>query len=164
MRKPWIAVSSILIMGLLACTNANNPEDEPLKVNQSLNQNTTKMKNFVSIIEIPIVDFSRAVAFYQTILDINIEEIDMGEDRLGLFPNEEESGSVHLIHGSDYKPSTAGTIIYLNAGDDLQIVADKIEANGGEILLPKTEIGPEMGFYALFLDTEGNKLGLYSGN
>ena len=54
------------------------------------------------------------------------------------------------------------TIVYLNGGDDLQKVAAKIEVNGGKILVPKTEIGPDMGFYAVFTDTEGNKLGLHS--
>jgi predicted enzyme related to lactoylglutathione lyase len=69
---------------------------------------------------------------------------------------------VQLINGSDYKTSADGTIVYLNGGDDLQKVADKIEANGGKVIIPKTGIAPEMGFFALFTDTEGNKLGLHS--
>jgi predicted enzyme related to lactoylglutathione lyase len=32
--------------------------------------------------------------------------------------------------------------------------------NGGKILVPKTAHADESGFFALFLDTEGNKLGL----
>ena len=42
-------------------------------------------------------------------------------------------------------------------------VTTKIAANGGQIIVPKTEMGPEMGFFAIFSDTEGNKLGLHSG-
>ena len=122
------------------------------------------MKNLISIVEIPTIDFSRAMTFYQAILDISIEQIEMDGIRMGPFPNDGESLFVQLINGSEYKPSTDGTMVYLNAGDDLQIVANKIKANGGEIVIPKTEIGPEMGFFALFTDTEGNKLGLYSRN
>ncbi len=122
------------------------------------------MKNIVSIVEIPTSDFSRAIAFYEAILDINIEKVEMDGVQMGLFPNDGEGVFVHLIHGSDYKPSSDGAIIYLNTGSDLQAVADRIEANGGEILMPKTEIGPEMGYYALFADTEGNRLGLHSEN
>jgi uncharacterized protein len=122
------------------------------------------MKNLVSIVEIPTIDFSRAVKFYQAILDINIEEIDMGGVRMGLFPGEGESVSVALINSSDYKTSVDGTIVYLSAGKDLQVVLDKIKANGGKIITPKTEISPEMGFYAMFTDTEKNKLGLHSPN
>lgn len=122
------------------------------------------MKNLISIVEIPTTDFPRAVAFYQTILDIGIEEVDMDGVQMGLFPNDGESVFVQLIHGGEYKTSANGTIVYLNAGDDLQTVANKIEANGGKIIVPKTEIGPEMGFYAMFTDTEGNKLGLHANS
>ena len=120
------------------------------------------MKNLISIVEIPTSDFSRAITFYQAILEVNIEEMEMGEVKMGMFPNDGKEIFVQLIHGSDYKPSAHGTIVYLNGGDDLQEVASKIEANGGKIIVPKTEIGPEMGFYAMFRDSEGNKLGLHS--
>ena len=122
------------------------------------------MKTLISIVEIPTSNFSRAVAFYQAILGITIEEIEMEGVRMGLFPNDGESVSVQLINGGEYKPSSDGTIVYLNGGKDLKKVADKIETNGGNIVVPKTEIGPEMGFYAMFTDTEGNKLGLHSYN
>src|SRR5688500_6682288 len=122
------------------------------------------MKNLISIFEITTADFPRAVAFYQAILDINIEETEMDGIKMGLFPNDGESVFVQLINGSEYKTSTDGTIVYLNGGDDLQKIADKIQANGGKIVVPKTEIGPEMGFFATFTDTEGNKLGLHSNN
>lgn len=122
------------------------------------------MKNLISIVEIPTADFPRAVAFYQAILDINIEETEMDGIKMGLFPNDGESVFVQLINGGEYKTSTDGTIVYLNGGDDLQKIADKIQANGGKIVVPKTEIGPEMGFFATFTDTEGNKLGLHSPN
>lgn len=82
--------------------------------------------------------------------------------KMGLFPSAGDGIAVQIINGTEYKPSTQGTVVYLNGGDDLQKVADKIEANGGRIMLPKTEIGPDMGFYAIFTDTEGNKLGLHS--
>jgi predicted enzyme related to lactoylglutathione lyase len=84
--------------------------------------------------------------------------------KMGLFPNAGEGVFVQLINGSDYKPSADGTVVYLNGGDDLQKIADKIEANGGKIVVPKTGIGPETGFFAIFTDTEGNKVGLHSSN
>jgi predicted enzyme related to lactoylglutathione lyase len=122
------------------------------------------MKKLISIVEIPTADFRRAVAFYQTILGINIEEAEMDGIKMGLFPSDGEGVFVQLINGSDYRPSTNGTIVYLNGEDDLQKIADKVELNGGKIIVPKTEIGPEMGFFALFADTEGNKLGIHSSN
>lgn len=120
------------------------------------------MKNLVSIIEIPTEDFSRAVEFYQAILNIKIDEMEMEGIKMGLFPNPEGGVFVQLINGDTYKTSKDGTLVYLNGGEDLQNVVDKIKANGGKIVIPKTEIGPDMGFYSIFADTEGNKLGLHS--
>ncbi|RPE08919.1 VOC family protein [Chitinophaga lutea] len=122
------------------------------------------MKSLISIVEIPTEDFSRAVAFYQAILNISIEEIDMQGTPMGLFPGQDEAVSVTLIKSEEYKASAEGTVVYLNAGDDLQHVLGKIEPAGGKIVVPKTEISPEIGFFAMFIDTEGNKLGLHSKN
>src|SRR5687768_2938186 len=116
------------------------------------------MKNLISIVEIPTVEFPRAVTFYQAILNTSIEEINMDGILMGLFPGDEETVSVALINSSQYKTSMDGTVVYLHAGDDLQIVLDKIKANGGKIIVPKTDIGSGIGFYAMFKDTEGNKL------
>ncbi len=120
------------------------------------------MKNLISIVEIPTADFPRAVAFYQAILAIPIEEVDMDGMQMGVFPNDGETVNVVLVHGSDYEPAIDGTIVYLNVAGNLQNTLDKIESNGGKVLVPETEISPEMGFFALFIDTEGNKMGLHS--
>jgi len=164
MKILFLATAIVLGVGFTACKPQNKSNSQPQLADSSVNQIKNDMKNLISIIEIPTSDFSRAVAFYQAILDINIEEIEMDEVKMGLFPNSGAGISIQLIHGNDYKTSADGTIIYLNGGDDLQKVADKIEANGGKIVVPKTEIGPEMGFFAMFIDPEGNKLGLHSFN
>jgi predicted enzyme related to lactoylglutathione lyase len=62
-----------------------------------------------------------------------------------------------------HKPSgTDGVLIYLNGNPDVQNVLDKVEKAGGKIMVPKTEISPEYGFMGVFLDTEGNRIGLHS--
>ena len=64
------------------------------------------------------------------------------------------------MKSSMHKPSTEGAVVYLNANPDLSTVLSKVEsAGGGE---PKTQITPEIGFMAFFLDTEGNKVALHS--
>jgi len=122
------------------------------------------MKNLISIVEIPTIEFPRAVTFYQTILDTSIEKINMDGTLMGLFPGDGETVSVALINSGQYKTSMDGAVVYFNAGDDLQIVLDKIKANGGKVIVPKTDIGSGIGFYAMFRDTEGNKVGLHSKN
>jgi len=120
------------------------------------------MSNLISIVEIPVTDFARAVKFYQTLLDVRIEEVEMDGTQLGVLPGDGESVNVVLIKGSGYKPTTDGAVLYLNAGTDLQPMLDKVQHNGGQVIVPKTEISPEMGYFALFTDTEGNKSGLHS--
>ncbi len=120
------------------------------------------MKSLISIVEIPTNDFPRAVKFYQAILDLAIEEVDMGGTQMGVLPSDGETVSVVLVKGNEYKPTADGSVVYLNTGSDLQPTLTKIEQNGGQIIVPKTEISPEMGYFAHFIDSEGNKLGLHS--
>ena len=83
---------------------------------------------------------------------------------MGIFPYEEQMVTGVIIKGDGYKPSADGVTIYLNGGDNFQNILDKVEKNGGKILMPKTAHADENGFFALFLDTEGNRLGLNSSN
>jgi predicted enzyme related to lactoylglutathione lyase len=122
------------------------------------------MKNFISIFEIPTTQFSRAVHFYQSILDIEITEMDMQGTQMGLFPSDGQMVSGVIIKGEGYKPSSDGVIIYLNGGDNLQLILDKVNTYGGEIIVSKTLIDEENGHFAMFLDTEGNRIGLHSPN
>ena len=59
-------------------------------------------------------------------------------------------------------PSRAGTLVYLNADPDLAVVLGRIEKAGGQVLVPKTQISPEFGFMAVFVDCEGNRVALHS--
>lgn len=164
MIKTLVNLSIILGIGYVACNNPKNTDSHTQKVETTNNKKTSAMKNLVSIVEIPTADFSRAVTFYQSILDISIEKVEMGDTEMGVFPSDGETVNVALLHGNEYKPSNQGTIVYLNAGNNLQLTLDKVVKNGGKVIVSKTQISPEMGFFALFTDTEGNKLGLHSNN
>jgi len=120
------------------------------------------MKNLVNWIEIPASNFKRALAFYKAILGVDIHEAEMFGSKMGFFPSDGKNVSGAIVQGEDYKPSTEGVTVYLNAGDDLQVVLDKVEKNLGTIIVPKTQISPEMGYFAMFIDTEGNKMALHS--
>ncbi|HWB28416.1 MAG TPA: VOC family protein [Chitinophagaceae bacterium] len=122
-------------------------------------------KNAISWFEIPTVDINRAQKFYETIFDISMIPLDLGQLQMCMFPMESPAGvGGALNYNKDfYRPSsTEGPLIYLNANPDVQIVLDKIEAAGGKIVVPKTEISPEYGHMAVFIDTEGNRIALHS--
>jgi len=120
------------------------------------------MENVISWFEIPASDFGRAVKFYGALLDADIQELDMDGIKMGMLPSDGSNVSGAIVQGEGCVPSTTGVLVYLNGGDDLQAVLDRVEPNGGKVVLPKTLISAEFGFFALFTDTEGNKLGLHS--
>lgn len=125
-------------------------------------QNPETMNSFVAIFEIPATDISRAINFYEKTLGIHIEPMSFDGLEMGIFPYEDQVVTGVIMKGEGYEPSSKGTTIYLNAGEDLQVVLDKVEKNGGKILIPKTPHADEVGFFAIFLDSEGNKMGLHS--
>jgi predicted enzyme related to lactoylglutathione lyase len=118
------------------------------------------MANAINWFEIPAVDFQRGKKFYETIFEQELHEQEMGTALMAFFPADGVGGAI--VKEENSKPSQEGTLIYLNGGDDLQKILDKIESAGGKIAVPKTQITPEIGFFAIFIDTEGNKIGIHS--
>jgi predicted enzyme related to lactoylglutathione lyase len=123
-------------------------------------------KNAISWFEIPTNDLERAAKFYETIFETSLIPLDVQNLRMRMFPIENPMAGIGgaLCYNKEfYKPSsTEGPLIYLNANPDVQKVLDKIEAAGGKILVPKTQISPEYGYMAVFIDTEGNRIALHS--
>jgi len=122
-------------------------------------------KNAISWFEIPATDLDRAQKFYETIFGVNLIVMDFPSMKMRMFPLEDMMGVGGAVvdSGGFHKPSaTDGPLIYLNANPDVQLVLDKIEAAGGTVMVPKTEISPEYGHMAVFTDTEGNRIALHS--
>lgn len=69
-----------------------------------------------------------------------------------------------IVAGEGCTPNTTGPLLYLNGGKDLNQVLSKIESAGGRIIMGKTLINDAVGYFALFMDTEGNRLALHSKN
>jgi hypothetical protein len=64
MRKAIVRAVIIFCVGFTSCTRQNNPPVQTQKADTMVNKTAGDMKNLVSIVEIPTVDFPRAVAFY----------------------------------------------------------------------------------------------------
>lgn len=120
------------------------------------------MNSHLALFELPATDLARAVKFYQTVLGVEIETMEMPGTKMGVFPYENQAVQGVIIEAEGYTPSADGVVIYFNAGDDLQPALDKVEASGGTALVPKTAHADESGFFAHILDSEGNKVGLHS--
>lgn len=116
------------------------------------------MDRLIAWVEIPSIDFDRAVNFYSGLLQVQLEKSVYETEKMACLP-----GNVGCIFSAPgYQPSEQGTIISLNVGKKMDDRIKYVETNGGKIVFPKTKIQAEgFGYCALFIDTEGNRLGLY---
>jgi len=119
------------------------------------------LMQFINWFEIPVHDLSRSVAFFNHVYGIEMETMENGEYAMALFPVETGVGGA-LVMGQGSTPSETGVLIYLNASDDMTIMLGRIAEAGGRIIMEKTLINADAGFFALFIDTEGNRLALHS--
>jgi uncharacterized protein len=122
------------------------------------------LQHAVNWIEIAVADFDRAKDFYSRIYDFEMPEMTMGNNRMGflLFDQENAGIGAAIVFGHDYKPSKAGAKVYLNAGANLIVVLNRVALAGGKVLMGKTPVAPEMGFFAVIEDSEGNEIRLHS--
>jgi uncharacterized protein len=122
------------------------------------------MKNGINWFEIPVTDFNRAKTFYENILGCEIPVQDMKEMKMGMLPADEGGIGGALVKSQWHQPANGGTTVYLNGNPDISHILTKVEGAGGKIMMPKTDIGNNMGAYAVISDSEGNMVGLHSNN
>ena len=123
--------------------------------------------NAVNWFEIPVSDFDRAKRFYETIFAFTMREHEGGNTRMGFFEYdmEDEGAGGAIVHDPDfYTPSANGSLIYLNAEPEIQTVLDRVVGAGGKIMQNKTIVAAtqDLGYWALILDTEGNRVALHA--
>jgi len=105
-------------------------------------------------------NMKRAVTFYSAVLGIEFYEMDLGQNKYALFPVEDRYNNGTLAQGEWYKPSQDGVTIYLDGGNDLSEKLDKVSQGGGTLVMEKTYLSEQAGYIGLFIDSEGNKIGL----
>ncbi len=115
------------------------------------------MPKFLAFFEIPADDFSRAVAFYSEVFNCELVEMCCEAEKMAFFPSCEGA----ISSAPNFKPSADGILISLNTAD-IEATLKVIESKGGKIITPKTKVEAEgRGWFAIFMDSEGNKVGLY---
>jgi hypothetical protein len=121
------------------------------------------IKDYVSWFEIPAIDFQQAVYFYNHIFGIEMVQNITDVNAMAFFPVTSGIGGA-VIASPGSIPSDKGPLIYLNGGNDLNNVLNKIEDAGGRVVMTKTLISEDAGYFAIFIDSQGNKLALHSKN
>ena len=122
--------------------------------------------NMVGWFEIPVIDMTRARQFYEKVFDIKIHIVEMGETEMGWFPFPKDpqargAGGALIQNVAHYKPADNGVLIYFSS-EEISAELNKVKEAGGQVLQEKKMISPDIGYMALFLDSEGNRIALHS--
>ena len=121
-------------------------------------------QNPVGWFQIPVNDLERAIVFYEKVSGYSLERKTMPDGDMAWFPSKRgaEGASGALVKHRLSEPSTKGTLVHFSSpSGNLTNELHRVEKAGGNVLSPKTSIGP-FGFYAFVEDTEGNKIGIHS--
>ncbi len=119
-------------------------------------------QNMINWFEIAVTDFERARKFYETIFNFEMTVTELQGYKMAFFPSSDGKISGAICYGEGYIPSGAGALLYLNANPDVNLILDKTVQAGGKIIVPKTLIAADAGYYAFIVDTEGNRIALHS--
>lgn len=115
------------------------------------------MPNPIVYLEIGATSVPRSARFYESVFGWDLTD----SDSTGYTTF---STGTHGIGGGIYRTDAiqdVGAVIAYIQVQDIEAVCDKIKHAGGQILVGKKEI-PGSGCFAHFVDSEGNKLGLYA--
>jgi predicted enzyme related to lactoylglutathione lyase len=108
--------------------------------------------------EIPADNVDRAKSFYSKLFGWEIKELP-GMDYWIITTDGEKS-----VGGGMMKRQNSGqTVVNYMDVPSVDQYAAEVEKLGGKIIFPKTAV-PEMGYFAICLDTENNAFGLWEGN
>lgn len=121
------------------------------------------MKRVINWFEIPAVDFERAVTFYEKVFATKLRRDEMENMEMGIFPDDVPGPSGAVCKMPQLQPGPNGTLIYLDAGADVAPVLARVQANGGRVVLDKTLVSDDIGYIGVFIDSEGNRVGVHAG-
>jgi predicted enzyme related to lactoylglutathione lyase len=119
------------------------------------------MNNAIHWFEIFVSDLERAKRFYETLLGVSLRREDYARVPSAVFEADKNGVAGGIVQDPSRRPGPGGSLLYLNANGKLDACLERVAAAGGQMLMPKTDIG-DPGFIAVVRDTEGNVVGLHS--
>lgn len=128
----------------------------------------SKQADKVSWFEMPADDVARVSAFYSKVFgwatppmgDDAAFALTVAADQDG---NPTEKGGINGGFHKRQSTSDARPVVHIHV-DDIDAKLKAVEAAGGQVIQPRTEVGEYGLSMALFSDTEGNVMGVYNYN
>ena len=126
------------------------------------------LNNPVRWFEIYVDVMARAEQFYESVLGVNLEQLDDPTDsnhpdlEMFSFPSDMEiyGAAGALVKMEGFQAGGNSILIYFSC-EDCSVEESRVETAGGSIKRSKMSIG-EYGFISLAIDSEGNLFGLHS--
>ena len=109
----------------------------------------------ICYLEIPAITAEASADFYRSIFGWTVRE--RGDGQLAFDDTGGVSGT--WVKEGDRTPDER-TRIYIMV-DEIAGTLKRIEAAGGKVLTPRTDIAPGSGAFAVFADPAGSEFGLY---
>ncbi len=118
--------------------------------------------NPVGWFDINVSNVERAKKFYETVFSTKLFDLPIEWGKQSLFPFDHEGPNISgaLVEKVGMKPNGNNTVVYFES-EDCVTEEKRIDEAGGKIVQPKMSIG-DFGFVSIFIDTEGNTIGLHS--
>ena len=111
-------------------------------------------------IELSTTDIDKTRSFNESIFDWKFESVP-GFESYAMFTTPSGLGGGIDSGPNAEPPIDKGPVLHIEV-DDIEAALGLIHAAGGKTIVPKTKISDEFGFFALFLDNVGNRLGIWS--
>lgn len=116
--------------------------------------------------DIYVDDMERAQAFYETVLETTLEPMDDPNDPTAQMRAFGDDFASHGAGGALVKleysqPGPGGSMVYFSCQDCAE-EEGRVDGAGGAVVRSKFSIG-DHGFVSIVIDTEGNLIGLHSG-
>jgi hypothetical protein len=111
--------------------------------------------------EIPAKDLERAVWFYESVLQQELQRSTMGPAAMAVFPHQQPGIGGALTHAPNLNPAADGSVIYLRT-QRLDETLQRVTRAGGRVVLDKTALPDGLGAFAHIVDCEGNRVGLHA--
>ena len=118
------------------------------------------MKHTIVHFEIPADDIERAKKFYSALFGWEFSTVPGFDDYWGFYTGDpaQDAGGALMARQAEGQ----GIVNYLQV-ESVEEYVTKVEELGGQVLYPKSPV-PGMGWFAQFLDTEGNCFAIWESD
>lgn len=118
--------------------------------------------NTVTWWELQVTDLEEAKRFYGSVFGWSFQSFGDGFE-MAAAPDGTPLGGLDSATGKGESPAGRGARIYVKVSD-LEQTLKAVASNGGAVEQSRTLISPEYGWWALFSDPSGLKIGLTTAN